>query len=193
MNDYNNKYNPAIEIIDESVTCDDMLDKFYEDDFRNYYFPCKKSDYVYAIINNDKKYLIKDILNTENFEYNIDIYKIKYLLSFYKVNYIEKEKYNKISFNIDINNDSGSFVSPEYKVFVSNENILEAKFDNKNSDINTDNYQYYIDLFLIPKSVGTSNIEVFFNVSDTGKVTKYLYKVIVDNEFKTTYYLLENT
>ena len=170
MNDYNNKYSPKIEIVDESVTCDDMLDKFYEDDFRNYYFPCKKSDYVYAIINNDKKYLIKDILNTENFEYNIDFYKIKSLFSFYKINYIEEEKYNKIKFSIDLNRKSSSFSSPEYEVFVSDNNILYARFDNRNSDIDTNNYKFNIDLFIIPKSVGTSNIEVIFKDSDTRKV-----------------------
>lgn len=192
MNDYYNKYNPTIKIVDESVTCDDMLDKFYEDDLKNYYFPCKKSDYVYAIINGKEKYLIKEILNTENFEYNIDIYRIKNLLDFYKVNYIEEDKYNKINFNIDISDNNGVFSSPEQKVFISNENILEVKFDIKNSNIDVDNHKYNIDLYLIPKSSGTTNIEVIFKDYDTLEIIKYLYKVTVDDDLKVNYYLLND-
>ena len=192
MNDYYNKYSPTIKIVDESVTCDDMLDKFYEDDLKNYYFPCKKSDHVYAIINGKEKYLVKEILNTENFEYNIDIYRIKNSLDFYKVNYIEEDKYNKISFNIDISDNNGVFSSPEQKVFISNENILEVKFDIKNSNIDTDNHKYNIDLYLIPKSSGTTNIEVVFKDYDTSKITKYLYKVIVDDDLNVNDYLLND-
>ena len=104
-----------------------------------YYFSCIKSDNVYAIINGEEKYLVKDILNTKDFKYNIDINKIKLKLEEYKVTYYEEDKYSKISFNVDINCDNGVCGSPENKAFVGNENNLEVKFDNRNAIFDTDN------------------------------------------------------
>lgn len=189
---HNKIYNPDIKIIDETETCAETLDKFYEDDLKNYYFPCMKSDNVYAIINDEEKYLVKDILNTKDFKYNIDINKIKLKLEEYKVTYYEEDKYSKISFNVDINCDNDVCGSPENKAFVGNENNLEVKFDNRNSIFDTDNYKYKIDLYLIPKASGTSNLEVIFKDDNSGKQTKYLYKVTIDENLKTTYTLLEN-
>lgn len=103
IDNHNKIYNPDIKIIDETETCAETLDKFYEDDLKNYYFPCMKSDNVYAIINDEEKYLIKDILNTKDFKYNIDIYRIKSLFDYHKIKYYEEDKYNKINFDIDLN------------------------------------------------------------------------------------------
>ena len=46
--------NPKIQIVDETETCAEALEQFYEDDFRTYYFSCIKSDNVYAIINGEQ-------------------------------------------------------------------------------------------------------------------------------------------
>ncbi|MBO5095798.1 MAG: hypothetical protein J6B98_02890, partial [Bacilli bacterium] len=192
VDDYMKKMNPTIKIVDETETCDEALEKFYEDDFRTYYFSCIKSNNVYAIINGEEKYLVKDILNTKDFKYNIDINKIKLKLEEYKVTYYEEDKYSKISFNVDINCDNDVCGSPENKAFVGNENNLEVKFDNRNSIFDTDNYKYKIDLYLIPKASGTSNLEVIFKDDNSGKQTKYLYKITIDENLKTTYTLLEN-
>lgn len=192
LDDYTKKMNPIIEIVDETETCDETLEKFYEDDFRIYYFSCIKSDNVYAIINGEEKYLVKDILNTKDFKYNIDIEKIKFNLDKYHIKYYEEDKYNKISFNIDINCDSDVCGSPEYKAFVGNENNLEVKFDSKNSIFDADNYKYSIDLYLIPKASGTSNIEVIFKDYNSGEQTKYLYKVTIDDKLATTYDLVKD-
>lgn len=192
VDDYMKKMNPTIKIVDETETCDEALEKFYEDDFRTYYFSCIKGDNVYAIINGKEKYLVKDILNTKDFKYNIDINKIKLKLEEYKVKYYEEDKYNKINFNIDINCDNDACGSPEFKAFVGNENNLEVKFDSKNSNFDSDNYKYSINLYLIPKASGTSNLEVIFKDYNSGKQTKYLYKVTIDDNFNTTYKLIDN-
>ena len=191
VDDYMKKMNPTIKIVDETETCAEALEKFYEDDFRTYYFPCIKSDNVYAIINDKEKYLVKDILNTKNFKYNIDINKIKLKLDEYKVTYYEEDKYNKINFDIDINCGNDVCGSPEFKAFVGNENNLEVKFDSRNSVLDVDNYKYRIALYLIPKDSGASNLEVIFKDDNSGKQTKYLYKVIIDENLKITYELLE--
>ena len=191
VDDYMKKMNPTIKIVDETETCAEALEKFYEDDFRTYYFPCIKSDNVYAIINDKEKYLVKDILNTKNFKYNIDINKIKLKLDEYKVTCYEEDKYNKINFDIDINCGNDVCGSPEFKAFVGNENNLEVKFDSRNSVLDVDNYKYRIALYLIPKDSGASNLEVIFKDDNSGKQTKYLYKVIIDENLKITYELLE--
>ena len=189
---YDKIYHPQIKIIDETETCADALDKFYEDDLKNYYFPCMKSDNVFAIINDEEKYLIKDILNTKDFKYKIDIYRIKSLFDYHKIKYYEEDKYNKINFDIDLNCDNNACGSPEFKAFVGNENNLEVKFDSRNSIFDVDNKKYIINLYLIPKVSGSSNLEVIFKNDNSGKQTKYLYKVIIDDNLNTTYKLLEN-
>ena len=192
IDNYDKIYNPQIKIIDETETCADALDKFYEDDLKNYYFPCMKSDNVFAIINDEEKYLIKDILNTNDFKYKIDIYRIKSLFDYYKIKYYEEDKYNKINFDIDLNCDNNACGSPEFKALVGNKNNLEVKFDSRNSIFDSDNKKYSINLYLIPKANGTSNLEVIFKDDNSGKQTKYLYKVIIDDNLNTTYKLSEN-
>ena len=46
-------------------------------------------------------------------------------------------------------------------------------------------------LYLIPKVSGSSNLEVIF-IDYAGNKTKYLYKVNIDKDLKTTYKLLES-
>jgi hypothetical protein len=192
IDNHNKIYSPDIKIINETETCAEALDKFYEDDLKNYYFPCMKSDNVYAIINDEEKYLIKDILNTKDFKYNIDIYRIKSLFDYHKIKYYEEDKYNKINFDIDLNCDNNACGSPGFKAFVGNKNNLEVKFDSRNSIFDVDNKKYIINLYLIPKVSGSSNLEVIFKDDNSGKQTKYLYKVTIDENLKTTYTLLEN-
>ena len=70
--------------------------------------------------------------------------------------------------------------------------LLEVKFDSRNSIFDSDNKKYSINLYLIPKANGTSNLEVIFKDDNSGKQTKYLYKVIIDDNLNTTYKLSEN-
>ena len=60
-----------IELVDESTSCNNTPELFYEDENYKYYFNCEKSNYVYVIFNDKDKYLLKDFLNkkvTTNYE-----------------------------------------------------------------------------------------------------------------------------
>ncbi len=190
INEYNLKMNPKIVLIDESEVCDTSLEKFYENELYEYYFPCIKSEYVFVTINDKEKYKIKEILEN-NKGYNIDIYKIENSLDYYNISYIRKEKYEKISFNINLEKNGNNLYSPNCKFYIGNEKILSARFDGKSSNLDFDNSKYSIDLYLIPKNAGTSNIEVFFEDDSNELIKKYLYSIIIDNDYNVTYNLLE--
>ena len=83
-------------------------------------------------------------------------------------------------------------MAPEFKAFVGNENNLNVKFDFKNSIFDSDNKKYSVNLYLIPKAIGTSNLEVVFKDDNLGKQTKYLYKVTIDKDLKTSYEIMGN-
>ena len=68
---------------------------------------------------------------------------------------------------------------------------MSARFDGKSSNLDFDNSKYSIDLYLIPKNAGTSNIEVFFEDDSNELIKKYLYSIIIDNDYNVTYNLLE--
>ena len=50
---------------------------FFEDEYYEYYFNCKKSDSVYAVINDKERYLVKDLLNDNKSDYYITIDKMR--------------------------------------------------------------------------------------------------------------------
>ena len=69
--------NFSIEIVDESEITLQALEKFYQDENYSYYFNSVKSDFVYAIINGNEKYLVKDLLNNNPTKYNVTIEKLE--------------------------------------------------------------------------------------------------------------------
>ena len=54
-----------IEIIDATFMCDNNLEKFYEDNKYNYYFPCTKSTSIYIKYPNGNKILVVNALEEE--------------------------------------------------------------------------------------------------------------------------------
>ena len=122
----------------------------------------------------------------------LKIYLIQKILNIILILIRLNQSQKNIKLNIDINCDNDVCGSPEFKAFVDNENNLEVKFDSRNSNFDSDNYKYSIDLYLIPKASGTSNLEVIFKDYNSGKQTKYLYKVTIDDNFNTTYKLIDN-
>ena len=110
--EYNKIHNPSIIIIDESKDgCDQALDLFYDDELYNYYFTCMKSDKVYATINDEEKYLVKDFMKNEKYNYSID--RMLEVLDFYKVDYVKENKYQYITLNVKVPTDSnGGFSNP---------------------------------------------------------------------------------
>lgn len=184
--EFNRLHNPQITIIDESEDiCNEELDLFYEDDLYNYYFTCKKSDKVYADVEEDKKYLVKDFLKNET--YNYDIKRMLQRLDYYNVDYIKENKYKYITFDVKVPTYSdGGYSSPNTYVNVANKSILDAKFDYYNADFDNDN-NYIIDLHLIPIKSETTTINISFKDNDDNLLESYKYSVTIDNKLNVTF------
>lgn len=187
-----NKYNPTIEIVDNSKTCAEALDEFYEDKLFKYYFTCIKSDDVYARINNNEMYLVKDLLNDNPTDYDIRLNKILDRLDFYKVEYVKENKYEFISFKIDVPQHNENVIAhPTQVANVEDEEIIEVEFDYSSSDMNLDN-EYTINLHLIPKQTGKTNITIEFIDEETDKVINtYNYSVKVDENLNVSFKEIE--
>lgn len=183
--EYNRLHNPLITIIDESGdTCDEALDLFYENDLYKYYFTCMKSDNVYADIKDDKRYLVKEFLINET--YNYDINRMLQRLEYYNVDYIKENKYKYITFDVKLPISSdGGYSSPNAYVSVANENILNAKLDYHNADF--DNNNYIIDLHLIPIKSGTTTISISFKDNDNNLLESYKYSVTIDSKLDVSF------
>ena len=186
--DHMNKYNPTIEIIDNSKTCAEALDKFYEDKLFKYYFTCVKSDDVYAKINNNEMHLVKDLLNNNPTDYDIRLNKILVSLDSYNVDYIKENKYEFISFEIDVPRHNENVITyPSQVVNIENEEIIEVQFDYNSSDMNLEN-KYSINLHLIPKQTGKTNITVEFIDDETKKIiNKYEYSIKIDEDLNVSF------
>ena len=182
--EYNKIHNPSITIIDESKDiCDQALDLFYEDELYNYYFTCMKSDKVYATINNEEKYLVKDFMKNETYNYSID--RMLEVLDFYKVDYVKENKYQYITLNPKVLTDSnGGYKSPNIYVKIDNENILDTKYDYEND---FENSTYIYKVHLVPKISGTTNINISFEDYDNNLLSTYKYSVNVDENLKVKY------
>ena len=179
-----------MEIVDESSSCTEGLDKFYENEFYNYYFTCKKSDKVYAIINEKDKYLVKDLLNNNTSKYNVDIERIEERLEFYKIKYQKESKYTNVMLNINLINHNDSYTSPEMNVNVLDKSIIEAKLDYRDADVDLEKYN--ITLHFIPKQKGTTTVEVSSFDSNTEElIDKREYKIVVDKDLKVNYELID--
>lgn len=180
-----------MEIVDESSSCTEGLDKFYENEFYNYYFPCQKSDKVYAIINDKDKYLVKDLLNNNPSKYKVDIERVEERLEFYKIKYQKENKYTNVILNINLINHNDSYTSPEINVNVLDKSIIEAKLDYRDADIDLEKYN--ITLHFIPKRKGTTIVDVSSFDSDTEElIDKREYKIVVDKDLKVKYELIDN-
>jgi glycopeptide antibiotics resistance protein len=192
LEDYMNKNNPIIEIIDKSEDCVTILDKFYEDKLFNYYFTCIKSNNVYAKINNNEIYLVKDLLNNNPTEYDIRPRNMLDNLKYYNVDYVKENKYEYISLSVDVpNKEENVIVYPSQVASVENENVLEVLFDYNGSNMNLEN-EYTINLHLLPKQAGETNISIEFKSGDTNELIDiFNYSVKVDKELNVSFKEIE--
>ena len=181
--EFNRLHNPQITIIDETGdTCAEALDLFYEDRLYNYYFTCMKSDKVYADVKEDKKYLVKDFLMNEI--YNYDINRMLQRLDFYNVEYIKENKYKYITFDIKVPTYSDdSYYTPQTFVNISNKNILNIDYDYEIVENAIFNYKFH----LIPKISGTTTIDISFKDNDDNLLESYKYSVTIDKELDTSF------
>lgn len=162
-------YNPTLEIVDDSTSCIEILDPFYEDELFIYYFPCLKSDALYAMVNQTEKILIKDLVNNKT-KYHVSIARLTNLLDANEIGYIKQNKYSYIDF--EINTDK----QIEKDVFIEQEDVLRAVFYYSKIGEESNHEK----LYLIPKKEGTTKITVTFTETEEKKTIKkeeYLIKI----------------
>ena len=185
LNEYMYITNPNLKIVNKTTFCEEMKELFYEDELYKYYFPCKMSDNVYILINNSDEYKIKDLL-IDNHGYNIDIRKILILFDNNNFNYLKERKYKNINLDLKLERIDGVSYSPKTKVIVDNKDILDAKFDYYSVNYEKD-LTYSIDLYLIPKKEGKTNIKVIFEDFNGKLILTKEYEVIINNKLEVNY------
>jgi len=173
LDDWMSKRNYKLEIIDETKNCDTALELFYESELYEYYFSCIKSDYVYARINDEEKYLVKELLNNNPTDYIISIG----LFERAGLDFIKKEKYQKIV----VYYKGNTYISHEK---ICDESILEIGWGISEQGI-TKNIQ---EIFLIPKKEGVTILSFDIYDSSSSELVKTIkYKIMIDNNLKVTY------
>ncbi len=182
FDEFNRLHNPEITIIDESGdTCAEALDLFYEDDLYRYYFTCMKSDKVYADVKEDKKYLVKDFLMNETYNYNID--RMLQRLEYYNVDFVKENKYKYIMLDIKVPTSDGGYSLPQTFVNISNKDILNINYDYEDIEVAIFNYKFH----LIPKKSGTTSIDISFKDNDNNLLKSYKYLVTIDNKLDVSF------
>lgn len=173
LDEWTSKRNYKIEIIDESESSDLTLEKFYETELYEYYFEGQKSDSVYAVINGNEKYLVKDLLNNNPTEYVIFFNSLERA----GLEFIKKEKYNKIEINIQGN----VYISRKK---IEDESILEIGWGTSAQGIT----ELSQEVFLIPKKQGETRLEFEVYDSKTSKLVKtIIYEIKISDDLEVSY------
>ncbi len=175
-NDYISAYSYSLKIVDETSNCDPSLELFYEDDLYIYYYDCIKSDKVYATVNGNEKYLVKDLLNG-NTKYQVSIDRIIHQFDYDHINYIKEGKYSYL----DVSSNNRYTSSPDINVEVTEQDILETKIGDSSL---RDNIFEFI-LFLIPLKKGDTDL--FITLSSDKIIESYHYHVMVDDQLQVKY------
>lgn len=178
-NELMSKYNFTIEIVDESEVTTQELEQFYEDEYHTYYFNSIKSDKVYAIINNNEKYLVKDLLNNNPTKYKITISKLEGA----GLKFITKNKYEEI-----ILKGNGNVIT---EINIDDDTIIDIGHGKSNGNIdvsNPENSYYEMQFFIVPLKAGNTEFEIkLLDNKNNTVVSVYKYKVEVDNDLKVKY------
>ena len=179
-NELMRKYNFTIEIVDESEVTTQELEQFYEDEYHTYYFNSIKSDKVYAIINNNEKYLVKDLLNNNPTKYKITISKLEEA----GLKFITKNKYEEI-----ILKGNGNVIT---EINIDDDTIIDIGHGHSNGNIdvsNPENSYYEMQFFIVPLKAGKTEFEIKLldNKNNNTVVSINKYKVEVDNDLKVKY------
>ena len=174
LDEWTSKRNYHVEIVDESEGSDQELEKFYETELYEYYFEGQKSDYVYAIINGNEKYLVKDLLNNNPTKYVIFFNRLEQA----GLEFIKKEKYPKMEVNVKGNIYLGD-------VLISDENIFEIGYGEQGLGMD----ELSIELFIIPKQSGKATLTLNFcnNIKDNDIVEIREYIVTIDENLEVKY------
>lgn len=188
---YNRNYEEAmkyinyeVKIIDDNKDCDNNKEKFYEDEYYIYYFKCIKSDKVYAVINNEEKYLVKDLLNNNQTKYEINIDRLKNA----GLEYERKSKYEELKIK-----GKGNVYS---SVEIENDNILQLEhgiIDSVLDETYPEKTKFEEHFFIIPKKEETTTIKIKYLDNETKKLSfTKKYNIIIDKNLNVTYKELSN-
>lgn len=177
-NEYMEQYNFKIEIVDESETSASALEKFYEDEYHEYYFGSIKSDKMYVLINDNEKYLIKDLLNNNPTKYKVTITKLQQA----GLNFITQNKYKDL-----VLKGNGNV---RFDIEIEDESILKIGYGTSRSNINSQKPEestYENQFFLVPLQQGNTNFKIkIINNEDNSIATKN-YKVTIDEKLQLEY------
>lgn len=172
-NDVNNNY--SIEFIDESTTCKEEKEKFYENEKYIYYFNCLKSDKVYVRFNGKDKYLLKDILKSNPTKYEITENDLDYP----SIGIIKEPKMTELVLTADLGNKTYNF-----KQIIENEDICNLILDKSFKQNGIIEQHFYI------KGIkeGNTIIELKYYDTETNEQL-YLkkYEITIDNNLKASY------
>lgn len=173
LDDWVSKRNYKLEIIDETESCDQQLELFYESELYEYYFNCIKSDYVYARINGGEKYLVKELLYNNPTDYVISIDRFERA----GLELIKKEKYEKIELYLQ----GSVYIGKDN---IENENILEIGWGVSEQGI-TESFQ---EVFLIPKKEGKTMLSFDIYDSSSSELVKTIkYEITIDSNLEVNY------
>lgn len=171
-NEQMKQWNDQVKIIDESETCDNVLEKFYEDSQNEYYFPCTKSDKVYVQINGKDKYLVKDLLNQNPTDYNITIDRLKS----FRLDFITKKKFQEIHMEIN------GFVSMKSEVEDPSLLEIDGEMINYTGEITT------VYFTIIPKASGETTLKLsFYDMEKETLMQTKQYHITIDENKKLNY------
>lgn len=176
----NMKYvNYDLKIIDDNKDCDNTKEKFYEDKYYIYYFKCFKSDKVYAVINNEDKYLVKDLLNNNPTKYKINIERLKDA----GLKYEKENKYQDLKIK-----GTGNVYS---NVEIEDDEVLQLEhgiIDSVIDETSFEKIKFEEHFFIIPKKKGSTIAKIKYFNSETDELSFIKkYKINIDESLNATY------
>ena len=171
-----NIYNYKLVIKDETGNnVNSIRELFYEDKYYYYYFNGSRSNTLYAIINDNEKYLVKDLLNNNPSKYYITIEKLKEA----GLEYIKESKYKEL--NIEGKGNGNSEINIENNKILA----LDAGEGTLIPSTNKDDTYFKQKYYIIPKQAGSTKVTIdFYNGSKYTFSKKY--EIIIDNELNPT-------
>ena len=169
-------YNYKLVIQDETGNnVNSIRELFYEDKYYRYYFNGSRSNTLYAIINDNEKYLVKDLLNNNPSKYYITIEK----LTEAGLEYIKESKYKEL--NIE-GKGNGNF-----KINIENNERLaiDAGEGTLMSSVNKEDTYFKKKYYIIPKQTGSTKVTINF-YNDSKYTFSKNYEIIIDKELNPT-------
>ena len=179
-------FNYTLKIIDDVGICEGEKEPFYEDDLSIYYFPCKKSDKVYALINENEKYLVTDLLNQNSTNYLVTLERLESA----GLNFIVEDKYSFIPIEIYLLTNDHQKINYIHETEIEDKDLLKVK-ERTDKEIYNQKSQEYKDshlnynLYLIPQKEGKTVIRIIAKDQKTNTIfSQETYDITIDKDFQ---------